>query len=387
MTRLWTILGAIAVVLALLLVIALMVLPPAVERGQNGVAEHLPYQISDEAAAIHDTLRLADLHADPLLWKRDLLKRGERGHVDLPRLEESNTALQVFSAVTKSPSGQNYDENTADSDTITLLTVVQLWPMRTWTSLLERALFQAEKLHRFAERSEGRLRVVTTRAELDAALNDGVVAGVLATEGAHPLEGDLANLDRLYDAGYRMIGLQHFYDNAVGGSLHGISQDGLTPFGREVVLELERRGLMIDVAHSSEAVVRDVLDLTDAPLVVSHTGLKGACDTPRNISDDLMVEIAEGGGLIGIGYWDAAVCDITPRGVARSIRYAVDLLGLEHVAYGSDYDGAVTVSFDSSERIALTEALLDEGFTASEIHRIAGLNAIEFIRAGLPEGA
>jgi len=378
-------LGAVGALLAAAIAAALF-LPPAVERAQNQVIDHEPFVISDEAAAIQDSLRLADLHADSLLWDRDLTRRGARGHVDVPRLRDSNAALQVFSAVTKSPAGLNYEENEADSDQITLLTVAQLWPPRTWTSLLERAVYQAEKLHHLQADTDGAVRVVRTRGELDSAIADGAIAAILATEGAHPLEGDLGNLDRLWIAGYRMIGLQHFFDNELGGSLHGVGQAGLTGFGRDVVAELERRGVIVDVAHSSEAVVRDVLDMTEeAPLVVSHTGLQGACETPRNISDALMSEIADRGGLIGIGYWDAAVCDISPAGVARSIRYAADLLGVEHVAYGSDYDGAVTVMFDAGERAALTEALLDEGFTAQEIRMIAGENAIRFMRENLPE--
>lgn len=385
MSRLLKILIGILVLLAIAAIIAFAVLPAAVERSQNKTLDHEPYVISDEAAAIQDSLRLADLHTDTMLWKRDFLKRGERGHVDLPRLQDSNSAVQVFAAVTKSPSGLNYEENTAESDDLDLLVKVQLWPPRTWNSLLERAVYQSEKLHHFAEDSDGELRVVRTAAEFDAALSAGALAGILATEGAHPLEGDIANLDRLWTAGYRIIGLQHFFDNALGGSLHGVTNAGLTDFGQEAVLAIEEKGLIIDLAHSSEAVVEDVLAISNAPLIVSHTGLKGACDTPRNIRDELMVEIARRGGLIGIGYWDAAVCDVSPDGIAQSIRYAADLLGVEHVAYGSDYDGAVTVIMDSGERAALTDALLAQGFTPREIRLIAGENVIRFMRENLPD--
>jgi len=385
MSRLLKILIGILVLLAIAAIIAFAVLPAAVERSQNKTLDHEPYVISDEAAAIQDSLRLADLHTDTMLWKRDFLKRGERGHVDLPRLQDSNSAVQVFAAVTKSPSGLNYEENTAESDDLDLLVKVQLWPPRTWNSLLERAVYQSEKLHHFAEDSDGALRVVRTAAEFDAALSAGALAGILATEGAHPLEGDIANLDRLWTAGYRIIGLQHFFDNELGGSLHGVTNAGLTDFGREAVRAIEEKGLIIDLAHSSEAVVEDVLAISNAPLIVSHTGLKGACDTPRNIRDELMVEIARRGGLIGIGYWDAAVCDVSPDGIAQSIRYAADLLGVEHVVYGSDYDGAVTVIMDSGERAALTDALLAQGFTPREIRLIAGESVIRFMRENLPE--
>ena len=141
----------------LLGVAAFLIFAPAfVERGRNAVADHAPYPVSPAAQTLHDRLLIGDWHADSLLWKRNLLKRGNRGQVDLPRLQQGNVALQVFTAVTKSPAGMNYDANSAEAlDSITLLAIGQLWPPRTWQSLLQRALFQAEKLHGFAERSNG----------------------------------------------------------------------------------------------------------------------------------------------------------------------------------------------------------------------------------------
>ena len=148
---------------------------------------------------------------------------------------------------------------------------------------------------------------------------------------------------------------------------------------------MNRLGIMIDVAHSSEAVVEEVLALSTTPLVVSHTGMRGACDSARNISDNHMLRIAAAGGLIGIGFWDGAVCDATPAGVAKSIAYAVNLLGREYVALGSDYDGATSVYFDTSELSVLTQALLDEGLNENEIRAVMGGNQIRFFQRQLPE--
>lgn len=212
-----------------------------------------------------------------------------------------------------------------------------------------------------------------------------LVGGLLLTEGSHPLEGDIANVQKLYDAGYRIMGLQHFFDNQLGGSLHGQSGEGLTEFGRAAVAEMERLGIIIDVAHSSPAVVRDVLAMATRPIMVSHTGLKGNCDTPRNLEDDLMKEIADKGGLIGVGFWDAAACDYSPAGVVKSIRYAIDLLGDHRVALGSDYDGGTTVQFDASEMAVLTDEMLKAGFSEEEIMRVMGENAIRFLTYYLPD--
>lgn len=361
------------------------VVPARVDANLNVVAPHAPYAVSAEAKALHASLRVADLHADTLLWMRDPLKRHARGQTDLPRLAEGGYRLQVFAAVTKTPRNLNYGENTGDSDDITLLAIAQRWPVASWGDLTQRALHQARRLHRAAARSGGALRVATTRAALKDALASGALAGVLATEGAHPLKGDVRAVRRLYDAGYRVLGLQHFFDNELGGSLHGVSGGGLTDFGQQALREALALGMVVDVAHSSEAVVRDVLARSRRPLIVSHTGLRGHCDSERNLPDALLVEIAAKGGLIGVGFWDGAVCDPSLASIAAAIRYAVDLLGPEHVALGSDFDGAVETVFDASEMAALTDALLAAGLGAETIRLVMGENAIRFFLENLPE--
>lgn len=368
--------------------------PGYVEGQRNAVNPHEPYPVSTDAAALHGQLTIGDWHADSLLWNRDLTRRSTIGHVDIPRLLEGNVALQVFTAVTKSPAGLNYDENETEArDNITLLAVGQLWPPRTWTSLAERALYQAERLHGFAENSDGAMRVITSAAELDAVLearSQGVqvVGGLLGIEGAHALEGDMANLDRLEAAGYRLIGLHHFFDNALGGSLHGTGNQGLTDFGRDVVAEVVARGMVLDLAHSSVQVANDVIAATDIPLLVSHTGLRSACDAHRNFPDDLMRAIVangadQGGGVIGIGYWADVTCDDSPDGVARVIMAAIEALGVDHVSLGSDYDGSVAVGFDTSELAALTDALLRASATEDQIRAIMGGNMLRVLRARL----
>lgn len=363
---------------------------PAVDAGLNQYLGEGQPPLSAEAARLHQSLLVGDLHADSFLWARDLADASDYGHLDLPRARTGNLAIQVFTAVTKSPRGLNYEKNASDAgDNITLLAVAQGWPPRTWDSLLERALYQSERLYRLASLHPAAISPVQTRGDLQKVLAlredaKAPLAAILGIEGAHPLEGKLENIGVLYDAGFRVMGLQHFFDNELGGSLHGLSGAGLTDFGREAVLEMARRSVIIDVAHSSEQVVRDVLSLTERPLIVSHTGLKGHCDSARNISDDLMQEIAAGGGLVGVGFWDGAVCDPSPESVVRAIRYAIDLLGIEHVALGSDYDGTVAVTFDAGELGVLTEEMLRQGFTETEIRRVMGENLRDFLLSQLP---
>ncbi|MGH1458600.1 MAG: dipeptidase [Paracoccaceae bacterium] len=355
----------------------------------NNVIAHDPYPVSDEARALHATLFVGDWHADSLLWERDLNEVGY-GQVDFPRLRQGGVALQVFTAVTKSPAGLNYEENSAEAfDNITLLSFGQLRPIKTWTSLLARAEDQAMRLHEFRDADPERIKIIRSKADLDAliaarAANPEVVGALLGVEGAHPLEGKIENLDRLEAAGYRLIGLQHFFDNELGGSLHGKSNAGLTDFGREVVDEVVRRGLILDLAHSSQQVVADVLARTNIPLVVSHTGLHSHCEVKRNVPDALLREVAARGGVIGMGYWAEVACDeITPAGIAKMIVAAVAAVGEDGVSLGSDYDGSVETAFDTSELPALTHALLEAGLTPAQIGKVMGGNMQRVIRARL----
>jgi microsomal dipeptidase-like Zn-dependent dipeptidase len=147
---------------------------------------------------------------------------------------------------------------------------------------------------------------------------------------------------------------------------------------------MERRGIIVDLAHSSGATIREVLAIAQRPPIVSHTGLKGTCDNARNLSDDQLRSVARAGGLVGIGDWPTAVCGDTPAAVARAIRYAVGVVGDEHVALGSDFDGAVTTPFDASRIDALTEAMLDAGLPETSVRRVLGENAVALLRKLLP---
>ena len=386
MNKFYTISATIAMVC---IVMILIFMPPMLEKGRNKIVSHQPYRVTEQAIQLHKQLLVTDLHADSLLWQRDLSQRSNYGQLDLPRLHEGNVAIQMFTVVTKSPKGQNYKKNSDDTtDNITLLALVQAWPPLTWGSLLQRALYQAEKLHKLEQQNPQQIKVIRTSKELEELIQERrkgseKIAGLLGLEGSHALEGELENISRLYGVGYRMMGLQHFFDNELGGSLHGQSGEGLTPFGREAVTEMNRLNIIIDVSHSSEQVVRDVLTLSDKPVVISHTGMKGICNSPRNISDELMQQVAAKGGLIGIGFWDA-VCDFSPEGIVKSIRYAIERVGVEHVALGSDFDGSVTTALDASELAALTQAMLDQGFSERDIRLIMGENTVKFLLSGLP---
>ncbi|KAK0329933.1 hypothetical protein LTR94_034796, partial [Friedmanniomyces endolithicus] len=127
-----------------------------------------------------------------------------------------------------------------------------------------------------------------------------------------------------------MAGLTHFYDNEVAGSMHGVAKRGLTPFGRQVVARMEAMGMIVDVAHASHAALADVLAVAKRPVVSSHGGVQATCGVNRNLSDAEIRGIARTGGVIGIGYWDAAICGTTPDRVAAAILHVRDVAGIDH---------------------------------------------------------
>ncbi|MDB6180186.1 dipeptidase [Paracoccus fistulariae] len=380
--------------LAIIAVAGFFIFAPAyVERGMNPL--RMPeggWPVSAEAEALHQRLVIGDWHSDALLWDRDILRQVDRGHTDVPRLLAGNVALQVFTTVTKSPRGQNYSQNSAEApDNITPLFMGQLRPIRSWSSLRERALVQAEALQQAADRAPDRLRIIRSREDLASLLQDRatgqkVLGAMLGSEGAHPLEGELANLDVLYGAGFRLLGLTHFFDNELGGSLHGQggSESGLSPFGRQVVEGMMARGMVVDLAHASPRMVRDVLAMEGTRPIVSHTGIRSYCDSPRNLEDEVIAAIAAKGGLIGVGYWEDVACGATPADVAGSILAAIDLVGEDHVSLGSDYDGAVDAPFDAAHLSALTQALLDAGLSEAQIAKVMGGNMMRYLAETLP---
>lgn len=333
---------------------------------------------------------IADLHCDELLWDRNLLKKIDYGHVDVPRMQQANMALQVFTIVSKVPAGINIEKNDGNSDQIALLSFAQLRPVSNWFSIKARALNQCQTLHDFAKESNGQLRVITSRHELQQFINDRktnpkLTSGMLGLEGAQPLEGNLNNLQEFYNIGVRYIGLAHFYDNEFAGSAHGMEKGGLTPLGKQLIKKMDSLHILIDLAHSSQQTINDVFALHEGPVLVSHTGIKGVCDNQRNLSDEHLQEIGRRNGLVGIGLWETAVCGKDAAATAKSIRYVADKIGVDKVALGSDWDGSIEAHFDVTGLPLLVIELEKLKFTRSEIEQILGGNVREFFLRNLPQ--
>jgi microsomal dipeptidase-like Zn-dependent dipeptidase len=372
-------------------VVAFFVLGGRAERWINVVTPTPLPAVGREARALHRSSPVVDLHADSLLFGRDLLVRSDVGHVDLPRLREGGVALQVFGAPTKFPYSRDLHHTAADGfDLLTLIGLAGRNPLAV-RGPYGRALWMAERLDAFVAASDGRLVWIRTRADLESLLaaraaGGDVVGALFSLEGAHALEHGPGDLDAFFDAGVRMIGLAHFFDNRYAGSAHGVAKGGLSDEGRALVRRMQERGVVVDLAHVSPAAIDDVLSLATRPVVFSHGGVRATCDNPRNLSDAQLRAIAAGGGVIGIGYFDLAVCGEGLASILAAVQHVIGVVGDDHVALGSDYDGGTRVGFDTSQLPALTQALLDAGIPPASVAKILGGNAIRVLRATLPPG-
>ncbi len=269
-------------------------------------------------------------------------------------------------------------------------------------------MYQAGELHAFAIRSRGSFRIIKSRQDLDAYLidrrsNRKITAGFLSLEGAHSFDSSLQDLQDLFDAGFRVIGLTHFHDNKVGGSAHGVMRDTLTDLGRDVIKKMGELKLIADLAHASRPLIDDVLALFDSlppgqrpALLVSHTGVEYTCpvgdpdrNPQRNLSDEHIRGIADRGGLIGIAFFKGVICGDAVADIVKAIRYVGDMVGYDHVALGSDWDGFQDVPMDAANLAKLTHSLGDSRFVGdtavAAVARIMGLNAKEFLEGALPE--
>ncbi|MCB1166775.1 MAG: dipeptidase [Leptospiraceae bacterium] len=362
-----------------------------VDGKRNAVYPHDTAQASvpsEEAQALHQTLFVADLHADSLCWDRDLLEENDRGHLDLPRMQKGNVALQVWTVFSKIPRGLNVNSNPSDSDLMPLMAISARWPLSAWFSPKGRALHLARRAHSLADKSDGQLQIIRSKGDLTSLIEarkggEKKVGILLGLEGAHALEDGVGDIDAMYDAGYRVIGLVHFFDNRYGGSSSGEAKGGLTDEGKELIRQMEGRGMVVDLAHASPRLFADTMAISTKPLIISHTGLQSLCDSPRNITDQQLREVADRGGIVGIGYWEGATCGQDIESIVKSIAYAVKLVGANHVALGSDFDGSTTTPLDGTELSLITAGLLNSGMSPDQVRLVMGENFQKLALAAL----
>lgn len=427
MTRRAATIGLASVIIALLLMITLYYAHTYYAAGMYRLAGQYdrmmnPYGVDPEAPAPNDTDRalhrsmfVADLHADTLKWDRDLLSRSAFGHVDAPRLADGNVSLQAFTIVTRSPLRMPWSNSLSGSslDTYAILSFLQGRPVR---DLRARAFHQIERFKAAVERSRGNpdvpeLRLIESADDLEALAEDrrageNVIGGILGIEGGHWIGGRNADHDsvradmqELFDAGVRMFAANHRFDNTLSGSSEGKRRYGLTSHGMTALETAESLGMMVDVAHISDAGLVDAANLLEKPFLNSHTGIQSECVDPclpdRNLSDEDIRLILDGGGVVGVGFWPQAIGPSVWRvaDVMAHIKRIAEEMGIEdpsrHVALGSDYDGSVTPMIEVSHLDVLTTILRRQEypFTEEQIRNIAGRNVCRVFATVLPGGS
>jgi len=321
-------------------------------------------QLEDQATALHRSALVFDGHCDTVLRILDgkcrFVERSNEGHVDLPRLREGGVDAQIFAGCVGGPQVER--------------------PLAAFLRMAD-ALLQEIEAHPEA------LRLARCAADVEAAKAAGQVACVLSMEGAEPLEGELAVLRTLHRLGLRNLGLVWSGRNPLGSGVfgEGIDDEGLSAFGKQVVREANRLGVMVDVSHLNERGFWNVIEITERPVVASHSNARALFDHPRNLWDAQIRAIAETGGLVGVVFTflteprEAA----TLGHVLDQIDYMVGLVGPEHVGLGSDFDGIRHPPAgleDVSCMGAITQGLLARGYAEEEVRKILGLNWLRVFR-------
>jgi membrane dipeptidase len=317
----------------------------------------MPYLIVDGHC---DTVRLFELS------KRDynFTKQNNRGHIDLPRLRVGSVKLQVFAL---------YIEE-------------EYKPVGS----LKRALQLLELLYRNMELCRNDLKLIYSRRDLAELLQEEKTGALISIEGGEALEGDIGVLRMLFRLGVRGLGLTWNQENQLAtGVGNGVGGKGLSALGRKVIRELNRLGMIVDLAHINEKGFYDALKVSSKPVIVSHANSRVLCDHPRNLSDDQLRALRDAGGVIGLSFCPDFV-DKKRATVERLLDHFVhvaEVAGVDHLGFGSDFDGIETVIpglEDVTAMPTLVRGLATRGFSHCEIEKITAKNFLRVLYNVLP---
>lgn len=330
-----------------------------------------PLVVSAEARAIHDAALIVDLHCDLLLptffygwdWRRrhranPLPGAPLFGHCDLPRLREGNLGCLALGVV-----------------------------VNPWWGGPRQVEVDLDRMEREAARSPDELIIAGDAQSIRTARASGRIACFAGLEGAHALRGRLDDLPRFRERGLRYVGLVHFTRNEVCRPMVGWGAkagEGLTPFGFDLVDELGRQRIIVDLAHSPRAVVLEVCRRVRHPVLCSHTACTAVHPSPRGIDDEMVRAIADTDGVVGVIFVTPFVGRGGARQVARHLDHLRRLVGVRHCALGSDWEGFALYPDElaSPDRLPhLTQALLELGWSAEDIHAAYGENVLRVIAA------
>jgi membrane dipeptidase len=366
--------------------------------------------VSELAARLHQEAIVIDLHMDTpqrmLDLDFDLGSRAAAGHVDLPRMQEGGL----------------------DAAFLAVYVDMERYPDDAAT---KRALRLIDSVYAQVERHADELLLAVSAADIRNAHRRGKVAVLMGMEGGTPIADDLGLLRGFYRLGVRYMTLTHGLNNTwVDSSTDLPRHDGLTDFGEDVVREMNRLGMLVDISHVSDKAFYDALEVSQAPLIASHSSARAIADVPRNMTDDMIRALAARGGVVHVNYhapfldqsyaeararlrddpefqarsnaiqerfrnddrtqpdfeaqqqlvdeYSARLPKVSWERIIEHIDYMVKLVGADHVGLGSDFDGATMPEGmnDVSYLPRITQALLDRGYSEADIRKILGENTL-----------
>ncbi len=259
---------------------------------------------------------------------------------------------------------------------------------RAWKNHLSYALDAFGWFDFEVEANTSDIRIVRKAADIDAAKAEGKLAAVLAIENSEAVERSLNILRSLYLLGVRSIGLTHNPNTwASTGNDEGETGGGLTRFGVQLVKEMNKLGMLVDVSHISERGFWDVLDTSDKPIIASHSNCKMLCSHPRNLTNEQLKAIASNGGVVGITFVPGFITDDGWKKsppfaqLLNHIEYAIDVAGIDHVGIGSDFDGGGDLLKDATEYPKITAGLRERGYSDEAIQKVLGGNHLRAFKA------
>jgi len=340
----------------------------------------------------NDTLQMfyvADRKRD-----RSFFEKSSKGHIDLPRAIEGGLGGGLFSifAPSKMKIKNNPGSDLSNTKTSYALPMV---PPLDFGVALDHTLKGMAGLFRLEAESEGKIKVVSDVDELEACLKAGILAVVLHIEGADTIDTDLDCLSVFYRAGLRALALSWSRDNAFA---HGVpyrfphSPDvgpGLTDLGRSLVKACNDLGIMLDVSHLNEKGFWDIEKLTDSPIVATHSGVHALCPSSRNLTDKQLDGIKASNGLVGVNFHVAFLREDGHRDentpiteIVRHMDYIAERIGIDHVAFGSDFDGATMPKDlkDTAGLPKLMDALRNSGYDDGALAKLTHQNWLRIFR-------
>ena len=329
---------------------------------------------------------------------RSFFDRASEGHIDLPRARAGGLGGGFFAVYIHDPIAveMTKGDRTDPEAAMKLYHDESTWPEPMPLDYAQsQALSLFGRLLRIAQASSGQVKIVRTAAELQDCLTHGVFAMLLHFEGAEPLDPDGYALEAFYAAGLRSVGLTHSRRNRYAQGVpfkFPSSPDtgaGLTDGGKELVRQLARRKVMIDLSHITERGFWDVAALTTAPLVATHSNAHKLSPSPRNLTDKQLDAVRESRGIVGLNYHVGFLRedggrdpDVPLSRMVDHIQYMVERMGIDHVALGSDFDGATMPAElkDAAGLPKLMQALRDRGYTGEDLRKLAHGNWVRVLR-------